>query len=226
MMQGNDFIQKEVLSIMSKLLKLVGVVALSGALMMAVGCGGGGGDAAPTAELAATTDATVDIRAATVPGIEGSTFSLPSGAMLTPGLANQPITLAFTGTATPAPTATFNAPNMTGTDGKPASCSGPTQFGSCTFTITSSNIPGVTVGQQITVNPCRYNVKTQGIRANGRATTVQILLQLGLIPSAPNQAEVEIDSDTGIVTVNNCNTGVSVSLQVVTGSTGGTGGTF
>jgi hypothetical protein len=77
------------------------------------------------------------------------------------------------------------------------------------------------VGQQITVNTCQYIVSTGGVQATGNATTVQILLQLGLTPSAVNQASVSIDPTTGVVTVNNVSTGVAVTLVVSTGTSGG-----
>lgn len=89
-------------------------------------------------------------------------------------------------------------------------------FASCIFTVTSSNLPGVQVGNQITVNPCQYVVATGGVQATGQATTVQILLKLGIVPSAANQASVAINPTPGIVTVNNVNTGISVKLQVTT----------
>lgn len=60
--------------------------------------------------------------------------------------------------------------------------------------------PGPQVGQRITVNPC--SLGPAGIRTVGQATTVQILLQLGMVPSAANQAAVSINP-TGVVTVNN-----------------------
>jgi len=64
------------------------------------------------------------------------------------------------------------------------------------------------------------------VQATGRATVVQILLQLGLVPSRANQANVAIDPTTGTVTVNNVNTGLTVTLHALTGTgTTGTAGT-
>jgi hypothetical protein len=51
------------------------------------------------------------------------------------------------------------------------------------------------------VNPCSINAQTGGLSATGQATAVNILLQLGLVPSAPLQAQVSI-SPNGTVTVN------------------------
>jgi len=101
-----------------------------------------------------------------------------------------------------------------------------TTFGSCTFLVTVSTfpLPGPQVGDRFTVNPCQYNVETQDLEATGKATSVHILLKLGLTPSAAQQAQVSIDSATGGVVVNKINTGQSVTLQAVTGSTGSSGG--
>ncbi|HEV8585275.1 MAG TPA: hypothetical protein VGT02_09935 [Methylomirabilota bacterium] len=92
-------------------------------------------------------------------------------------------------------------------------------FASCRFTIVSSNIAGLYVGQQITVNPCQYVVSTGTVQATGQATTVQILLQLGQVPSAANQAAVAINPNTGVVTYSNVTTGQAVTLTVSTNGT-------
>ena len=165
-------------------------------------------------EPAATTsvakeNAKIPMSAMTAKAIEGIEFSFTQPV---PMLSPTPFKLKFTMTAATAP-----AFDMTVGATKAA---GMTRFGSCIFNITSSNIPGVTVGQMITVNPCQVVVSTGGVQATGNATTVQILLQLGIVPSAANQASVSIDPKTGVVTVNNVNTGVSVQLGVVTGSVG------
>ncbi len=166
-------------------------------------------DEEPRAASVAKENAKIPMSAMTAKAIEGTEFSFTQPV---PMLSPTPFKLKFTMTAATAP-----AFDMTVGSTKAA---GTTRFGSCIFTVTSSNIPGVTQGQQITVNPCQYVVSTGGVHANGQATTVQILLQLGLIPSAPNQASVSIDPSSGVVTVNNVNTGVSVQLGVSTGSVG------
>ena len=191
--------------------RLTAIVGMLAGILTIVGCNGSDGIEAPPKVAASNT--TVPVTAATVQALEGLTFSLPAQAFAAvPALATQAVTVKFTGTTTAAPTGTIVAANGTAT--------GTTTFGSCIFTITSSNIPGVTAGQQITVNPCQYVVSTGGVQATGNATTVQILLQLGVIPSAANQASVSIDPVTGIVTVNNVSTGVSVTLVVSTGASG------
>ncbi len=188
-------------------LTIVGVMA--GMLTMS-GCGGDDDEA-----KFAQGNAAVPLNRDTVRAVDNQAFTLPAGAFPAgTALATQPTTVRFTNTAgTAAPTGTITAANGN-------TASGPVTFASCTFTIQQSNIPGITVGQTITVNPCQYNVLTGGLEATGQATTVQILLQLGQTPSAAVQAQVSIDPATGIVTVNNVNTGVAVVL-VVTGTTGG-----
>ena len=190
-------------------LRLTAIVGVLAGMLTLVSCGGGGEQ-----RQVAATNTTVPVNTTTVRALEGATFSLPAGAFTgAPALATQATTVRFTNTTAATPTATITATNGTAT--------GNTTFGSCIFTVTSSTIPGVTVNQQITVNPCQYNVQTSGIVANGQATTVNILLQLGVVPSAANQATVSIDQATGVVTVNNVNTGVNVTLQVSTGAAGG-----
>jgi hypothetical protein len=215
---------------------IAGVGVLTGALLV-LSCGGGGEEAATpvtpptTAPVAvAASDLAVPVAPATVQTLEAQTFTFSSGAALTPALANQPITLAFTNTTSATPTATVTAPNVRGTDGQPARFAGTTEFGSCTFVVTTSTFPagsGPQVGDRITVNPCQVNVSTGGVQATGQATTVQILLQLGATPSAANQSTVSINPTTGVVTINNVTlpAGVgSVTLQTFTGGTGSSPG--
>ncbi len=185
-------------------LAIVGVMA--GMLTM-TGCGGGDDEA-----KFAQGNAIVPLNKDTVKAMDNQVFTVPTGAFsAVPALANQQTTVRFTNTAT-TPIGTITAANGT--------ASGPATFSSCIFTIQSSTIPGIAVGQVITVNPCQYNVLTQGLEATGQATVGNILLQLGQTPSAAVPFQVSIAPDTGIVTVNNVNTGVSVVL-VVTGSSGG-----
>jgi len=187
-----------------RLMAIVGVLA---GMLTILGC--------PSEDeevLVAGSNTVIPANSTTVRAIEGQTFSFPNGvpalAGLDQSLATQPVTMAVTPTAF-----TLTSAGRTAT--------GTTTFGSCIFTVQTSNIPGVNPGEQITVNPCQVNAQTGGVQATGQATTVQILLQLGVTPSAANQASVSIDSTTGVVTVNNVNTGVSVTLVVATGASGG-----
>ena len=186
--------------------RFVAVAAACAALIVLAQC-----KESPTAPAkVATADVAVPLKTTFVPALEGQAFTFPNGgAALSPVLANQTFSLTFSNTSATTPTATVV---VTGGGQFVAS----TTFGSCIFTITTSTIPGVTVGSQITVNPCQVNVRTGGVQATGQATTVQILLQLGITPSAANQASVSIDPNTGIVTVNNVNTGQTVTLTIAT----------
>jgi len=200
---------------LKKTFRLMAIAGVLGGMLTILGCSSGNDiNEVPAPAQFASTNTVVPVTAATVPALEGKSFTLPAGAFAdVPALATQAVTVTFTGTTTAAPTGTIVAANGTAT--------GTTTFGSCIFTITTSNIPGVTVGQQITVNPCQYVVSTGGVQATGNATTVQILLQLGIIPSAANQASVSINPTTGVVTVNNVSTGVNVTLVISTGASGG-----
>jgi len=219
-------------SVVLRLMTVVGVLA--GALTV-VGCSGGDNSSSSQAGtvLVAKNDVVIPVTTETVPAIENQTFTFPpvsSAESLTPALANQPIAVTFTDTTSATPTATITAPNITGTDGQPASFSGPTEFGSCTFVVTKSTFPpgqGPQVGDKITVDPCRVSARTGGITVNGNATVVQILLALGATPSRANLGTVVIDPATGHVTLNGVKlpsgTG-NVELQLVTGGSGSSPG--
>ena len=216
-------------SVVLRLMTVVGVLA--GALTV-VGCSGGDNSSSSQAGtvLVAKNDVVIPVTTETVQAIENQTFTFDSGGSLTPALANQQIAVTFTDTASATPTATITAPNVTGTDGQPASFSGGTAFGSCTFIVTHSTFPpgqGPQVGDKITVDPCRVSARTGGITVNGNATAVQILLALGATPSRANLGTVVINQTTGHVTLNGVSlpsgTG-NVELQLVTGGSGSSPG--
>jgi hypothetical protein len=196
-------------------LRLMAIVGGLGGALMVLGCSGGDGG---TSTEIATHDAAIPIDSRTVQALEGQTFMLSSGATISPELADQPMSLTFTNTAEATPTATVTVPDVQGTDGNPAQFTSTVTFGSCTFTVTASNFPsrGPQRGDKFTINPCHYDVATHGIRTN-HGTLVNILVRLGLIPSASQQAAVMIAYD-GEVTVNGVDTGYIVILE-----TGGQG---
>lgn len=179
---------------------------------------GGGGDSAPEPVKVAASDLTLTTSAATgaaimtaaVPPGTSATFNFPTGVPEL-GVTGDTKLVIQTGSGT-SPTQTFSVTSAGGT------YSGDLTYGSCIFTIKASTDPTHPVGTRITVNPCAVVVSTGGIRATGQATTVQILLQLGIVPSARNQALVSIDPATGVVTLNNTSTGASITLNVVTGT--------
>jgi diacylglycerol kinase family enzyme len=76
------------------------------------------------------------------------------------------------------------------------------------------------VGQTITANPCSVNAATGGIQT-AVVTRVEIRARLGFTFSQFTVAQVSINPTTGEVTLNNIATGQTVTLQLVTGSTGG-----
>jgi hypothetical protein len=196
---------------------------LAGALAL-LGCPGG--EEAEPLKVAAS-DITIPINNTTVRALENQPFTFASGEALSPALANQPIALTFTNTAAATPTFTATAPNVRGTDGNPARATGTTAFGSCTFSVTSSTFSagpppaGPQGGQTITVNPCSVNAATGGIQTT-LVTQVNIRAQLGLTVSQFTLGQIVINSTTGEVTLNNVATGQTVTLQVVTGSSGTT----
>lgn len=199
---------------MLRLMTVVGV--LVGALTI-LGCPGGEEEVEEEGRVFRD-NTSINVNTTTIRALEGQTFTFLSAA-ISPVLANQQIAVTFTNTAAATPTATVTAPNVRGTDGQPASFTGITTFGSCIFRVTASTFlqgTGPQVGHTITVNPCRYVVQTAGMVANSQATTANILLQLGQTPSAIQQAQVAIDPVTGVVTVNNVNTGQTVGGLIVT----------
>ena len=200
-----------------RVLRLMAIVGGLGGALLVLSCSGGDGE---TSTGTATHDATIPIDSTTVQALEGQTFMLSSGAIIAPELAEQQVALTFSNTAEATPTATVTVPDVQGTDGNPAQFTSTVTFGSCTFVVTASTFPppGPQKGDKITVNPCHYNVATHGIRTN-RRTLVHLLVQLGLIPSVAQQADVMIGPD-GEVTVNGVNTGFVVELEL-TGTLGG-----
>ena len=199
----------------SRVLRLMAIIGGLGGALMVFSCSGG--DDGTSTEVA-THDATIPIDSRTVQALEGQTFMLSSGATISPELADKPMSLTFTDTAEETPTATVTVPDVQGTDGNAAQFTSTVTFGSCTFIVTSSNFPprGPQRGDKFTINPCHYDVATHGIRTN-HGTLVNILVRLGLIPSAAAQGTVMIDSD-GEVFVNGHDTGYIVVLE-----TGGQG---
>ena len=202
-------------------LRLTAIIGVLAGMLTILSCGGGEEERGKVA----TSDTPINVDSTAIRALEGQTFTFPptAGAVISPQLVNQPITLAFTNTAAATPTATITAPNVRGTDGNPARLTGDTTFGSCTFVVRTSTFPvgqGPQVGQTIgPINPCNVTA-TGSIQATGQAQTVQILLALGQVPSAPQQAQVAINPD-GSVVINTVNTGQTVVLQVVTGAAGG-----
>lgn len=139
--------------------------------------------------IVATSNVVAPVSSGTVAAVTGKTFSFPSGAALSPALANQPVSLTFsqTGTAT---TAAIQTPTAT----VPATVT----FGSCIFTITAT-VGGFTQGQVITVPNCSITLNTNGT-PTGTTTGVSTTMTLGTTTSTPVTVTVTV-APNGTVTV-------------------------
>lgn len=111
--------------------------------------------------------------------VTGNTFNIGNGgAMLSPSLAGQAVSLTFSQAPSAAPTAQMVVGGTTYTSG--------VTFGSCVFTITAINGPnpaGLVIGQVITVNPCNLNIGTEGVGANGAANLRNVTITFGTASS-------------------------------------------
>lgn len=152
----------------------------------------------------ATQNVTATFSAPVAQAIAGRAISIPGAAgLIAPAAANQNLSLTFGGTGT----ATTAAGTITTAAGATTgSFTSNVTFASCIFTITSvtGNI-GLTVGQQIRVNPCSLNVVTAGTQVGTTANT-NATVTFGNFQSAPIPVTVQV-SETGTVTVNNQNVG-------------------
>ena len=173
-----------------------------------VACGGGGSDSGPTPTLTTSSNLAQSVTARETNAVVNTPFAFPTGVL---GFGTTaPTTLAFTSTsATPSFSIASGVSTATGT----------TTFGSCIFTIVSSNFPAgpLTVGRgDININPCTLNVATAGGRADGSTTTRSVRLTLGTAVSNPVDLPVTINAN-GTVVINNVTVG-TVTVSPVTGS--------
>jgi len=188
---------------MIKANKLFFTVLVSAAL---AACGGGG-DSLPVKTIASS-NLTVPVNANTAAAVVGESFTFPAG--VTDFGTTTPTTMTFTSaTATPA--------FAIAADGFAAS--GPTTFGSCIYTVTSSTFPvgsKLAVGQQVRVNTCNLNVATSGGNANGDSVPREVKFVLGALNSNGKNLPVVIKAD-GSVVINNITIG-SVIISLLTGA--------
>ena len=188
---------------MIKANKLFFTVLVSAAL---AACGGGG-DSLPVKTIASS-NLTVPVNANIAAAVVGESFIFPAG--VTDFGTTTPTTMTFTSaTATPA---------FAITDGSFAA-SGPTTFGSCIYTVTSSTFPvgsKLAVGQSVRVNPCNLNVATAGGNANGDSVPREVKFVLGAFNSNGKNLGVVIKAD-GSVVINNITIG-SVIISLLTGA--------
>ncbi len=182
------------------------VVAVLGALLL-LGCPGGNNNDRQTEDV----DANVTLNAqnaAAAAVLDNLAFTLPTGVP------------AF-GTDAAATTVTF-ANN--GTDAAIASggntATTDVTFGSCIFTVVTSTFAAghpLAAGQQVTVNPCTYNVQAADVEVNGNPADGTIVLVLNGRRSNPVTVEIEIAAD-GTLLVNGEDTGIDIDETGTTGS--------
>lgn len=164
-------------------------------------------DSDPTAPvIIATSNVVAPVSSGTVAAVTGKTFSFPSGAALSPTLANQPVSFTFSQTGTTT-TAAIQTPTAT----VPATVT----FGSCIFTITAT-VGGFTQGQVITVPTCNITLNTNGT-PTGTTTGVSTTMTLGTTNSNPVTVTVTVAAN-GTVTVTGAN-GQTVTVGVATTGT-------
>lgn len=163
-----------------------------------VACSGGNNNQ-PSNPVAS--NLSVPLTAANAAAVSGKAFSFP-GAV--PALGT---TAATTVTITGS---TFSIGSGGGT------ATGNMTYASCIFTVLTSSIPTIAVGQVITVNPCTLNVATQGLKSDLSAQNANATLLLGAVLSGAVTVSVTV-SPGGAVTVG------GISVGSVTLSTGATG---
>jgi len=178
------------------------IVALASAFTLAA-CGGGGG----STQQVATEDLSMAITAETAAALSSEEFVFTDGV---PDFGTTAATtVTFTGTTT---TPAFSIES----GGK--SASGVTTFGSCIFTITTSDFANnhpLGKDKVIEIDPCTLTVKTGGIAATGATSNTGALLILGSTESETTVVAVSIAID-GKVTVNNTPAG-TVKTRETTG---------
>ena len=192
--------------------KLFFTVLVSAAL---AACGGGDTSAPPTTLLA--TQATLaPVTAKTVGAVVNESFTFTSG--VSDFGTTTSTDVAFTN-ATDTPTVSIKADGVT--------VMGKTQFGSCTFTITTSNYPAfpagpkLAVGQIVPFKTCQLNAATSGGSADGSETSREVKFVLGN-PGSPDlnstgkNLPIVINAD-GSVIIKGVTIG-TVTIAAVTGT--------
>lgn len=189
---------------MIKAHKLLFTVLVSAAL---AACGGGG-DSTPVTTTTATSNTTAAVTATTTAAVVNQPFAFSTGV---PAFGTTTATtLAFTSTAA-SPAFAISA------DGFAAS--GPTTFGSCIFTITTSTFPAsspLAVGKSVRVDPCTLTAATSGANANGAAVERAVQVILGTLSSAVRNLPIVVNAN-GTVVINGVTIG-TVTVSVVTGA--------
>ena len=191
-----------------RLVNIIAVTATIASTLLVAGCGGGGGDSAPT--VVATEDAKGPINATTGPALLSQMLgqSIVSSGPVPAFGTTAPTTLTFGGTAS-APTF-----RITSTAGEVRE--GVLRYGSCYFEVTAAN-PAVApwiVGNTIQV-PCEFTVASNGTQA-GSTTTGALFLTFGGTQLNAPPVTYSI-TPSGQIQVN----GVTIDNVTVTQVTGG-----
>lgn len=203
---------------------------IGGALLTGlVACGGGGGPVtvAPTAIAAA--DTTAAVTAATVGALAPAAGAAPTAYLFNSGFSGVDAngaalnlggatTVAITSAGTAAAGATPATPPAFAITNGGGTATGAVTFGSCIFTVKTSNIPTLPVGTVMKIDPCTLTVNTSGLTANGASTTASGSWLLGSARSIQTATPVTISS-TGSVTINGTPLG-TVTVTAVTGAGG------
>lgn len=157
----------------------------------------------------ATSNAAANVTAATVSAVTGNAFSFSSGVP------------AF-GTSA-ATTVTFTGASAFSVASGANSATGTTSYGSCIFTIVTSNFPAgspLAAGQPpVVITPCQINSQVSGHVPSSTSFSAPTILVLGTTNSSPVNLPTILDP-SGNVIINNTTVG-SVTLGPSTGATGG-----
>lgn len=195
-------------------------------------CSEGGSNAPPATVpvTVATTNVVVPVTAATVAALAPAAGAAPTPFVFNSGFSGVDAagaavnlggstTFAVTSAGTPAAGATpATAPAFAITNGG-NTASGDITFGSCIFTVKTSNAPSTSalaVGKVIKVDPCTLTVNTIGDTCGTLSTNDNLTLLFGSTSSISAVFPVTV-SCTGLVTINNTSLG-TVTLQVTTGA--------
>ena len=172
-----------------------------------VGCGGDNDD--EPAPVAVVPEATVLAASpTTTAAVEDVPFVFPQGV---PDLGTTAsTTIVFTDTST-TPAFSISSGGNTAT--------GTTAFGSCIFRVTASTFPAghrMSVGQQITINPCNIKAETSGMSVDAPAEQRSVALLLGSAASSGTPVTVDVNPG-GQLTLNGRAAG-TVTIEFVTGT--------
>jgi hypothetical protein len=186
--------------------RILMIAALCGAALLSACGGGDGGETFAVASSDLTVAADKTTGPAMAQAISGETFNFSS----VPDFGTLTTTSVVVTAATASPT--FNISSAAGT------ASGPLDFGSCIFRITSSTYPATSplaAGNTITIPTCQLTVRTRLLVADGTARDRSANLRLNSAVSADTLVVVTIN-EGGQVTINGKPAG-TLTLQLVTG---------